>query len=61
MDFLITGFLLWIVNLFKVPTYSNQNRNNDMESGAAYFFGSEDFHCKDSEPINREYDDGPDW
>jgi len=65
MDFLITGFLLWIYNLLFSESANHQN-NDDTEQGAAFFFGSKDFqdNCNSSgssKKVNDDYDDGPNW
>jgi len=62
MDLLITGLLLWVYNLLFPETRLPSN-NTDMENGAAFFFGSEDFmnNSESSEKVNNDYDDGPNW
>lgn len=71
MDFLITGFLLWVFNLFsptkktepKSKSIINQNQN-DIENGAAFFFST--YPLQDDQPedkVNEEYyhEGGPKW
>ena len=69
MDFLITGFLLFINNLINPniqPQGINQikQKNNlEYENGAAFFFSSSHLHREEQEdiPVNTDYDKGPEW
>ena len=70
MDFLITGFLLFVNNLINPQPQpeeirSIQQRNNtDYENGAAFFFSSSQLHREEPQEdmtINSDYDGGPEW
>lgn len=62
MDFLITAFIYWIVNLSCPDKPAPQKTKDRGEFG--YFIFSEERGCNqsDNDPfINSEYDSGPDW
>lgn len=67
MDFLITGFLLWLCNILnpEQPITNNTNdRQNHYENGAAFFFSSSHLHDgpnQEASPVNDAYDGGPEW
>jgi hypothetical protein len=57
----IDMFLLWIIEMFSPSKKEVNYRNNDLEVGAAFFYGTKSFNTEEQEPINSEYDDGPNW
>lgn len=70
MDFLITGFLYWIFNIFcpkeEYVKYGNTNntQQDHYENGAAFFFSSSHLHDEPNQeapPVNENYDGDPEW
>jgi hypothetical protein len=58
MDFLITGFLYFVFNLF-CP--QKQRNLNDMENGAAYFFSTAGMEHNREYTESQEPKDGVEW
>ena len=62
----IDVLILWLVNLFckssKSSKSGKQSKGNKNEDLTAFFFGTH--HLEDqhkSEPVNKDWDNGPDW
>ncbi len=65
---IIDIILLWLVNLFcekqpqAVQRASKAKKNNENEDLKAFFFGTYPLEREDkSNPVNDDYDQGPNW
>lgn len=60
MDFIILGLFYWIFDAF-FPDEGRSNRE-EADLAAGFFFGTADWeNDQKSNPVNSDYDDGPDW